>query len=190
MKIRNAICQIALHLRRRNKMELEQCRAQLAQNGEAIRVLVASVSDDEARWKPSADEWSVLEVVNHLYDEEREDFRQRLDILLHQPPGTPWPPINPGGWVTERGYNGRDLSQSLQNFLAERQKSLHWLDNLQNPDFERGQEHPVAGFFHAGDMLAAWVAHDVLHLRQLVELKWALVGQLVRPYNPAYAGDW
>jgi hypothetical protein len=67
---------------------------------------------------------------------------------------------------------------------------LNWLAGLQNPDWERRQKHPVAGFLRAGDMLAAWVAHDVLHLRQLVELKWALTGQMVRPYAVAYAGDW
>ncbi len=171
-------------------MKLVDCRAQLAQHGEAIRVLVASVSEQEARWKPAGEEWSVLEVVNHLYDEEREDFRQRLDILLHQPPDTPWPPINPQGWVTERRYNERDLSMSLQNFLTERQQSLKWLDGLQDPDWQRGQTHPVAGLFRAGDMLAAWVAHDVLHLRQLVALKWALTGQMTQPYAAAYAGDW
>jgi hypothetical protein len=40
-------------------MELAKCRAQLAQNGEAIRVLVTSVSQTEARWKPSAEEWAL-----------------------------------------------------------------------------------------------------------------------------------
>lgn len=171
-------------------MNLADCRAQLAQNGEAIRILVTSVTQAEARWKPSAEAWSVLEVVNHLADEEREDFRQRLDILLHKPLNTPFPPIDPQGWITERHYNERELAESLQDFLAERQNSLKWLDGLQNPELERGQEFPGVGLFHAGDMLASWVGHDVLHLRQLVELKWGLTGQMVRPYNPGYAGDW
>lgn len=170
-------------------MNLEACQRQLRQNGELIRELVANIPTEQAKRKPSAEEWSVLEVINHLYDEEREDFRQRFDYLLHHP-GEEWPPIDPDGWVTSRNYNERELASSLQNFLDERQKSLVWLRSLENPDLERFETHPVAGKFRAGDMLAAWVAHDVLHLRQLVELKYFLTTELIRPYSPRYAGEW
>lgn len=170
-------------------MNFETCQDQLRLNGELIREIVAGIPADQAQKKPSPKDWSVLEVVNHLYDEEREDFRQRLDYLLHRP-GEAWPPIDPAGWVTARKYNERELASSLQNFLDERQKSLAWLSGLTDPNLETFEMHPAAGKFHAGDMLAAWIAHDVLHLRQLVELKYFLVGELVRPYSPQYAGDW
>jgi hypothetical protein len=40
-------------------------------------------------------------------------------------------------------------------------------------------------------MMAAWVAHDILHQRQLVELQWAyMTRQVVTPYQVRYAGDW
>jgi hypothetical protein len=42
----------------------------------------------------------------------------------------------------------------------------------------------------AGDLLASWVAHDVLHMRQLVELQRAYVVHLAEPYNTEYAGPW
>ena len=63
--------------------------------------LVSGLSLEQARWKPSLDKWSILEVVNHLYDEEREDFRQRLSLVLADPM-QPWPPIDPRTWVTSR----------------------------------------------------------------------------------------
>lgn len=170
-------------------MKLAACHAQLSQHADVIRTLVTSVSEEQARWKPSPDEWSILEVINHLYDEERADFRTRLDLLLHDPEAE-WPPIDPMGWVTERRYNERPLDDSLHSFLSERQRSLTWLDTLDSPNWDNSKTHPVAGTFHAGDMLAAWVAHDVLHMRQLVELKWALTEQTVRPFSPQYAGDW
>lgn len=170
-------------------MDFAACQEQLRQNGELIRELVAGIAQEQAVIKPSPDDWSVLEVINHLYDEEREDFRQRFDYLLHHP-GEEWPPIDPVGWVTARKYNERELSSSLQNFLDERQKSLSWLAGLEQPNLEAFETHPVAGRFHAGDMLAAWVAHDLLHLRQLVELKYFLTTEMVRPYSPRYAGEW
>lgn len=75
-----------------------------------VTALLEGVSAEEARFKPTPDTWSILEVLCHLYDEEREDFRQRLDILLHRP-ADPWPPIRPAEWVTERDYNRRDFDE-------------------------------------------------------------------------------
>ncbi len=166
--------------------------AQLAAQADSIRQLCAGVGMEQARWRPDADAWSLLEVINHLADEERADFRTRLDYLLHRP-GEPWPPIDPGAWVHERGYNQRDLAESLERFSALRADSLDWLRSLRAlraPDLDRSEPSPRGGRFHAGDMLAAWVAHDLLHLRQLVELHYAWTAQQLQPYSVAYAGDW
>ena len=46
-----------------------------------IQAVLAGVDAEQARWKPDADSWSILEVVCHLVDEEREDFRTRLDHI-------------------------------------------------------------------------------------------------------------
>lgn len=170
-------------------MKLDEMIAQMAQQADRIRALVAGVSDEQARWKPDADSWSILEVVNHLYDEEREDFRVRLDLLLHQPDQVA-PPIDPQEWVTARAYNQRDLVESLDNFLDERQRSLDWLRGLGAPDFAAAIVMPWGTTYHPGDMAAAWVSHDLLHLRQLVELHWAWTQHRVAPYQSDYAGEW
>lgn len=169
-------------------MQFEILYQDLARGAEIIRALTAGVTQTEARFKPNPDEWSILEVVGHLYDEEREDFRQRLDIILHRPTDK-WPPIDPAGWVTARGYNERDLTENLANFLAEREKSLTWLQSLAAPNWEAEYVAPF-GLIRAGDMLAAWVAHDTLHTRQLVELKHSRLLNLVEPFDVRYAGEW
>ncbi|MCB8985520.1 MAG: DinB family protein [Ardenticatenaceae bacterium] len=169
-------------------MNVQTAIDNLRQNSDAIRLLVHDTDDATARRKPDAASWSVLEVVNHLYDEEREDFRAHLDQILHRPDEA-WLRIDPEGWVTERGYNGRNLSESLANFLQERQRSLEWLAALPEPDWTATRPAPW-GEVSAGDMLAAWVAHDILHLRQLVELKWANTLDVLRPFQVRYAGEW
>ena len=130
----------------------------------------------------------MLETVCHLLDEEREDFRQRLDYILHRPEDA-WPPIDPGGWVLARGYNQRDIAEELAAFEGERQKSVDWLCRLGAPNLEAAVPAPW-GSMKAGDMLAAWVEHDNLHLRQLVELRHARVAHLAQPYSIQYAGEW
>jgi len=169
-------------------MNLNYFTAQMANNAEAIRTLVQGVSDEQARWKPSPDCWSILEAVNHLYDEEIEDFRTHLDIVLHHP-SQPWPRIDPEGWVTERQYNQREIGESLEDFLNARRESLVWLRGLSSPDWEATYDAPF-GQITAGDLFASWVAHDLLQIRQLVELHWAYTTLLVSPHKVDYAGPW
>ncbi len=170
-------------------MNLDATIQQMAQQAETIHSLTAGVDVTQARWRPDAESWSILEVINHLYDEERADFRVRLDILLHRPHAD-WPPIRPGAWVTERRYQDRDLQASLQNFLAEREKSLEWLRSLTAPNWQAMGPAPWGGTIRARDMFAAWLAHDLLHCRQLVELHYAYTVFRNQPFSVQYAGDW
>jgi hypothetical protein len=86
-------------------MELARFISLMADSAQRIRALADGVSEEQARWKPDQKSWSILEVVNHLLDEEHEDFRAFLDIALHRP-DEPRPKIAPEAWVTERRYNG------------------------------------------------------------------------------------
>jgi hypothetical protein len=169
-------------------MSADRFLSQMVDNAERVRALAQGVSHQQARWKPHPDSWSILEVVSHLLDEEREDFRVRLDYTLHRP-DQPWPPIDPGGWVTERQYNQRDLEATSAQFGSEREASIGWLGGLSAPDWDTTREAPW-GPIRAGDILASWVAHDLLHMRQLVELHWAYTTAEMGPYRPDYAGEW
>lgn len=169
-------------------MDFENLISQMSHDAQRIRVLVDGVSDHQARWKPNPDSWSILEVLNHLLDEEKEDFGVRLDLTLFTP-DQPWPPIDPEGWVTERRYNERDVQQSLKSFLAARKESLAWLRGLESANWQAAYEAHF-GRITAGDLFASWVAHDLLHIRQLVELHWAYTMQKIAPHRADYAGSW
>jgi len=169
-------------------MNLDFMLQQLAQNAQRIRALAEDLPAKQAHWKPDAETWSVVETINHLADEERLDFRVRIDYTLHRP-GEAAPPIDPAGWVIQRAYNQRDLQPSLADFLAERARSLEWLQSLQEPNWNATFQAPW-GEMRAGDFLASWIAHDLLHIRQLVELLWAYSMHQGQPYSVQYAGEW
>lgn len=50
------------------KMSHQQIITHLRVNGDVFKYLFLNLSDEQARWKPGADRWSLLEVINHLYD--------------------------------------------------------------------------------------------------------------------------
>ncbi len=169
-------------------MDFDHLISQMADNAQRLRALAEGVSDHQARWKPDPASWSILEVVNHLLDEEREDFRVRLDLALYQP-DEPWPGIDPEGWVKQRRYNERNPDESLVDLLAARDASLLWLRGLSSPNWEAVLDAPF-GQITAGDIFVSWVAHDLLHMRQLVQLHWAYTMKKGDPYRTDYAGTW
>jgi len=169
-------------------MEIQTACNQLNTQGQAILNLAGGLALAQARWKPDSDSWSVLEVLNHLVDEEVLDFRRHLDHILHTP-DQPWPEIDPQGWVTSKHYNERQLEETLAAFAAEREKSIAWLQSLGVPNFDSVVPMPW-GNLSAGDMLASWLAHDLLHLRQLIELRYALTQDASAPFSVEYAGGW
>ncbi len=155
----------------------------------ALPNLLSGVPDADAKWKPATGAWSILEIVNHLLDEEVLDFRARLDCTLSEPQKD-WPKIDPEGWARDRKYNDRDLAASVSQFIAERGNSLQWLRWLRSPDWERAYRHPQFGPISAAALLGAWAAHDALHLRQIAKRLYELSARDAAPHPIRYAGDW
>lgn len=169
-------------------MDIDYLKRQLAINRDRVAALARGVPEDQARWKPNHESWSILEVISHLADEEEFDFPPRLRIILEGGEKA-WAEIDPEGWVTEREYNQGDLFETLNRYVNTRNDWLAWLNELEKPDWDTVYEAPF-GPIKAGDMFAAWVAHDLLHLRQLVELQRQYLEEQVKPYRLDYAGEW
>ena len=156
---------------------------------ELLPVLVSEVTPEDARWKPPSGNWSILEIVSHLIDEEVEDFRVRLQMTIEDPRQT-WPTWDPEGCAISRNYNERDFSGAVAKFVAVRKESLSWLRGLSNVDWDVCYEHPKMGAMTAGKLLASWVAHDQLHVRQIVKRKFEMIQRDAAPYDTSYAGPW
>src|SRR5262245_61010592 len=169
-------------------MEFKTLYQELAQSTEMIRALLAGIRQEEAQFKPSPGRWSILEVVCHLYDEEREDFREHLNFILHRQ-YEEWHPISPFAWVKLRKYNEQNFKIMQRKFFDERARSLAWLKTLKKANWKKTYTSKF-GSMKAGDMFSAWVAHDNLHARQLVELRRAHIEKISKPYKIRYAGDW
>jgi hypothetical protein len=161
----------------------------LESNADVFRCLLASVTDAQARWKPSPGKWSLLEVINHLADEETADFGARLSLILADPSGA-WPPIDPERSAVDREYNKRLLGESLKRFLCERDKTGKWLRGLHRPDWQVAHVLPEGGGLRAGDLLCSWLAHDLIHIRQMNRLHYEYLSQVRGEFSTAYAGNW
>ena len=169
-------------------MEFETLYQELTYSTEMIRALLNGIDQEQAQVKPDTSSWSILEVICHLYDVEREDFREHLDFILHRQ-NEEYHAIDPQSWITERKYNEQNFLEMHAKFFAERKKSLEWLKGISNSDWDLTYSSEY-GSVSAGEMFSCWVAHDNLHIRQLVELRRVRIEQITKPYPIEYAGEW
>ncbi len=58
------------------------CLALLAATPQILRGLMSEVSDEDARWKPAPDRFSIAEVLAHLSHSEGHCYRMRVDRFL------------------------------------------------------------------------------------------------------------
>jgi hypothetical protein len=160
----------------------------LLKNEGVIRNLLQGTPKEQYLWKPEPSSWSLLEVICHLYDEEREDFRARLKHTL-KTPDLPLPQISPKEWVDERKYLEWNFDETLLNFQNERLQSIAWLSELVSPPWENVCLHPKIGPLSAEMFLVNWLGHDYLHIRQITRLKYAFL-KTNSKINLDYAGEW
>ena len=161
---------------------------ELERSAELIETLCNDLSEQTIKFKPSPDKWSILEVMGHLHDEEQFDFRPRIRYILEEHGGD-FPRFDPPAAVIENDYAGQDFEDQLQKFLDERDASIEWLLSCEKEDWSKYFEHPRFGELTARFFLVNWVAHDLLHIRQILRLKFQHLHESTG-INLDYAGTW
>ena len=154
-----------------------------------VSALVKDLDEETWHYKPPSGNWSIVEVVCHLRDEEVEDFRLRVKSTLEDPTKT-WPKIDPEKTAIDRNYQSDNPHQALADFLHERKASLDWLHTLpKTVDWSRSYQHPEVGLVPASRLLGSWAGHDLLHLRQITKRLFECM-QIASDHNLDCAGDW
>lgn len=169
-------------------MNPDQVIQSLANNLDVIKGQLHNKTEEEIIFIPSPDKWSMLEVLCHLVDEEKEDFRIRVKYVLEDPT-QPLPKFNPVDWVQSRNYAGQNFDNKVEEFLNERNRSIKWLESLQDPQWNNTYHHQTLGSMTAGLFLANWLAHDYIHIRQLNRLAYQF-HQQQSGVDLNYAGNW
>ena len=161
---------------------------QLQKNKFVFQSLLEDVQPELITWRPRPDKWCLLEIVCHLYDEEQFDFKFRAKWILEQPNVLP-PPFNPIDWVKDHKYMEQDYDTMVQKLLSERDASITWLKSLKNPNWDNSYNHPKLGKRTAKHYLDNWLAHDYLHIRQIIKQKFDYFNSQTNE-SLEYAGVW
>jgi hypothetical protein len=170
-------------------MQIKETIIKLEDHIEVYRSILIHISDKQAVWKPSEDQWSLLQVVNHLLDEEIHDFRQRIEHSFNVA-SVNWKRIEPLKWAKENRYENRHYIDVLNSFLMQRRLSVRFLRSYYEDDWKRSDNYPYGDPMTAEATLYSWLAHDYLHFRQINRLCYQFYDDVTGEQNLGYAGKW
>lgn len=165
---------------------LVAARRELARLPVALDSLLTDLEPEWWQAQPAPGEWSPVEIICHLRDEEVEDFCARLHVVVER--GSRFAPIDPEGWAVARRYREADSHAALAALRERRAASLAFLASVPPDRLGAAVEHPSAGPLSGLDLLAAWVAHDRLHLAQLSGTLARVWADRWAPLRADYAG--
>jgi hypothetical protein len=165
---------------------LVEARLELGRLPAVLDALLAGLDEAGARTRPAPGEWSPVEIVCHLRDEETEDFGARLRVIVSG--ADEFAPIDPERWAEERRYGEASLPVALEALRARRQASLDLLAAVAPDTLTGSRSHRRLGRLSGLDLLAAWVAHDRIHLAQLAGTLARIWARRWAPLRAEYAG--
>jgi hypothetical protein len=165
---------------------VSEARQELARCPGLVETMLAGLKPEDWRARPAPDEWAPVEIVCHLRDEEAEDFGARVRVVLAG--GASFAPIDPERWAVERRYREADPGDALAAFRQLRRGSVALLEATPVEALTRALASPSGLSLSGLDIVAAWVTHDRLHLRQLAGTLARLWADRWAPLRSDYAG--
>jgi hypothetical protein len=132
-----------------------------------LRGLMTEVSEEDARWKPAPDRFSIAEVLAHLSQSEGHCYRSRLDRFMAEER----PVFEPDDAQFHLDlYRNADPEDAFDHFEEQRETNVEYLRSLPPGAGDRVANHLEAGEITLGQMLHEWALHDLGHIRQIAEL--------------------
>lgn len=132
-----------------------------------LRGLMAELTEEDARWKPAPDRFSVAEVLAHLSHSESHCYRMRLDRFLSE---TRPEFERDDAQMHLDLYRGADPEDAFDHFEEQREINVELLRDLPVGSGERIAVHQEHGEITLAQMLNEWAMHDIGHIRQIAEL--------------------
>ena len=132
-----------------------------------LRGLMCELSEEDSRWKPAPDRFSVAEVLAHLSHSEGHCYRLRVDRFLNET----LPELEADDAQMHLAlYRDRDPEDEFAHFEEQRQTNVEFLRSLSAEAAGRRARHAEAGEITLAEMLHEWALHDIGHIRQIAEL--------------------
>jgi hypothetical protein len=164
------------------KFQLDDSMAVLARRPATLDALLRGLPPAWLEANEGPDTFSPRDVLGHLILGERTDWVPRLKLILGAGEAVPFTPFDRFGFKAES--QDASIPELLERFSTLREENLDEVQALalDEPALARTGRHPGLGRVTLEQLLAAWVVHDLGHVKQIVRV-------MARQYREAI-GPW
>jgi len=136
----------------------------LAAFPDTLKREVQGLSDAALRFRPTPDDWSIVELVGHIIDVGALwPGRTRQMLATENPALTPVDP----NWVRQRDYQNKQIGFLLITLAEQRAEYVEFLRMLRPGQLARTGMHPTRGPITVAEGIAALIDHDQEHSQQI-----------------------
>ncbi|MBI4484215.1 MAG: DinB family protein [Acidobacteria bacterium] len=147
-----------------------------------LKAAVAGLPPRLLRWTPAPGKWSILEIVCHMRDMERDAYRARYRRVLEEE-NPRLMDIDGDALAQELDYRSMKLGEVLRDWRRLRKENLKLLRKVSDAQWRRAGQHSVAGWMTMEDFLKRQaVGNDRAHLSQIesIKVRWEIFSTLER----------
>ncbi len=144
----------------------EMIQPQYMGNVGALHGLLSEVKEHQWMQRPDPEEWSILQILCHLWQAETNVHQPRLRRILQEEdpfiaalpaPGPDIPPCHDDG------------HEIMKWFWQERRRTMQMLADLEQAAWDRPARHSIFGLTNLLEMAHFTAQHDRLHIAQLCQ---------------------
>ena len=146
---------------------------QLRATPEILRLLMEGLSEEDTKWKPGPNRFSIAEALEHLSHVEGHCFRARVEKIVEED-NPAIEPYDPDAYFAEGQYSGRDAEDSFDHFEEQREMNVEYLQGLPDSVANRVGMHGKIGEISVAHVMNEWAFHDIWHIKQIGEIIRAL----------------
>src|SRR5208337_3798104 len=135
-----------------------------------IAAAISGLSEIVLRYKPSPEQWCVLEILGHLADVEIIYGYRLRQMLADAKPVIA--PLDQNAWTRNLNYLDSPPSELVAFYGLARHHNLRLLRSLKAPDLSKSAFHPeMQREMTVADLVERMGGHGAAHLQQIEKLK-------------------
>jgi hypothetical protein len=149
------------------KFELNKAIPILEHTPEILKNLLENLPEEWTHNNEGPNTWSPYDVVGHLIHGEKTDWMVRAEIILGKASSKEFVPFD--RFAQFEDSQGKNMTDLLTEFEHLRKANISSLrsKNLSSEDLSLLGIHPELGPVTLGQLLSAWVVHDLGHIVQI-----------------------
>ncbi len=143
----------------------------LAATPQTLKASLKGLSKKVLLFTPAPGKWSILEILCHMRDMEREAYIERYTRVLSEDEPK-LPDINGEALAILRAYRSQKAPEVVREWVALRRQTLQLLRKTGKAQWARAGVHETAGRLTMEDLIRRHaVGNDEAHLRQIEAIK-------------------